>query len=195
MAGLCTASRRQLVYPEDSISIFDHENIVPMTKRSNIDKLTWQNAISNKRSLIVVKRNEPGPCPSAKFLHATNDICHVIGMMYETLLRDYNETVPDQQYYSSLPRLHSAAFHDEDIMSRFTDTIEVYGMRIQHITLLIDYKYARNTQVHRAYWNITPYVPRLEQRQNALALLNTVNQTRAFSEAFQLCTSCVYGAQ
>jgi hypothetical protein len=55
---------------------------------------------------------------------------------------------------------------------------------MRHITRLIDYKCTRNEQVHRAYWNITPYVPRLEQRQNALALLNIVNQSRAFSEAF-----------
>ncbi|GBC00812.1 hypothetical protein RclHR1_03980028 [Rhizophagus clarus] len=135
------------------------------------------------------------PCPSAKFFQATNDICHVIGMMYDTLLRDYNENLPDQQHYSSLPRLHSAAHHDEDIMTRYTNKIAVYGMKLRHITLLIDYKYIRNTQVHRSYWNITSHVPRLEQRQNALALLNTVNQSRVFSEAFRLCTSCVYGAQ
>jgi hypothetical protein len=56
----CLEKKNNLqVYPEDDISIFDHENIVPMTKCSNIDELTWQNAISNKRSLIVVKRNKP----------------------------------------------------------------------------------------------------------------------------------------
>jgi hypothetical protein len=108
------------------------------------------------------------PCPGTKFLHATNDICHVIGMMYETLLRDYNENLPDQQHYSSLSRLHSAALRNRDIMARFTNKIEVYGMKMKHITQLIGYKHDRNLQVHRAYWNITPHVPRLEQRQKLL---------------------------
>ncbi|UZO15325.1 uncharacterized protein OCT59_006754 [Rhizophagus irregularis] len=208
-SNLCTASRRQLekngacyerktnlqVHPEDRISIFDHVNIVPMTKRSNVNETTWQNAISNNRSLIVVEKNVPGPCTGAKFLQNTNDICHVIGMMYEKLLTDYNTDLTNEQCFRSISRLRTAAFHDGYIWTRFTNKLAVYGMEMWHISLLVTYKSSRNIQVHRPYWNIRPDVPRLEQRQNALALLNTANQNSRFAEAFQLCTSCVYDTQ
>ncbi|GES98606.1 hypothetical protein GLOIN_2v1734606 [Rhizophagus clarus] len=95
MAGLYTMLRKQLVGIKNA-NILQYENIVPMTKCLNIDDSTWQNAISNQQSLIVVKRNEPNLCPGVKVLYATNNICHIIGMMYKTLLRDYNENLPDQ---------------------------------------------------------------------------------------------------
>ncbi|PKY57730.1 hypothetical protein RhiirA4_479016 [Rhizophagus irregularis] len=195
--GACYERKTNLqVHPEDRISIFDHVNIVPMTKRSNVDETTWQNAISNNRSLIVVEKNAPGPCTGAKFLQNTNDICHVIGMMYEKLLKDFNAGLSNQQqHFSSIYKLHAAALRNHYIRIRFTNKLAVYGMRMWHISLLIDYKSERNDQVHRPYWSIRPDVPRSEQRDNALALLNTANQTPDFSEAFQLCTSCVYGTQ
>ncbi|CAB4398230.1 unnamed protein product [Rhizophagus irregularis] len=162
LGDLCTASRRQLekngacyerktnlqVHPEDRISIFDHVNIVPMTKRR--------------------RKNVPGPCTGAKFLQNTNDICHVIGMMYEKLLKDFNADLSNQQqHFSSIYKLHAAALRNHYIRIRFTNKLAVYGMRMWHISLLIDYKSERNIQVHRPYWNIRPDVPRSEQRDNA----------------------------
>ncbi|CAB5354229.1 unnamed protein product [Rhizophagus irregularis] len=114
------------------------------------------------------RKNVPGPCTGAKFLQNTNDICHVIGMMYEKLLKDFNADLSNQQqHFSSIYKLHAAALRNHYIRIRFTNKLAVYGMRMWHISLLIDYKSERNIQVHRPYWNIRPDVPRSEQRDNA----------------------------
>ncbi|CAB4401477.1 unnamed protein product [Rhizophagus irregularis] len=73
---------------------------VPKTKRSNIPEETWQNAISDNRALIIVHRNQINPCSGEKFLDVTNDIVHIIGMMYNILLREYNSNLPVAMQYN-----------------------------------------------------------------------------------------------
>ncbi|CAB5359124.1 unnamed protein product [Rhizophagus irregularis] len=177
---------------EDVISIFDHRIRVPITKRSNISEETWQNAISDNRALIVVHRNQNNPCSGAKFLDATNDIAHIIGMMYNILLREYNRNLPVAIQYDSFPRLVSRSNVDSFTRNRLERRIAVYGIEMRHINLLIIFKNARNAQVHRECWNFNLNVSRLNQQQDALEMLHTIRQSRAFGEAFELCTFCVY---
>ncbi|CAB4437430.1 unnamed protein product [Rhizophagus irregularis] len=178
---------------EDAITIFDHTIRVPKTKRSNIPEETWQNAISDNRALIVVHRNQINPCSGEKFLNATNNIAHIIGMMYNILLREYNSNLPEAMQYDSFPRLVSRSNIDSFIKNRLERRIAVYGISIRQLTLLIHFKNARNARVHNERWNFNPNVSMLNQKQDALDMLHTIRQSRAFDEAFELCTFCVYG--
>lgn len=52
-------------------------------------------------------------------------------MMYEILLRDYNENLPAERQYSYHLRLQSHSYRNSK--NRLDNKITVYGMRMRHI--------------------------------------------------------------
>lgn len=129
-------------------------------------------------------------------MEAKHDVCHIIGILQNNLLRDYNDGLPNYKKHKNFGKLHEWMVSNSDVNKRASSILSNYGMTVNHVNLLYAYKSSRNKEAHKDSLNRSRYAlaPDLSQQgRNALKLLLLApNQQQGFSEAFEPCVRWLY---
>ncbi|CAB4419248.1 unnamed protein product [Rhizophagus irregularis] len=157
----------QQVDPEDIITWITYIKEEKLRKRSDISDEKWNEVIAKTDALLIVDKDKKNKCSGEKMIDTRNDICNIIGMWYNLLLKTYNTHLPYNKRFKN--------FADE-------------------VGSLFGYKFKRNRTVHKKSLEKGKTKPVLSQQlQNALELLQLVtDQPSDFPIAFEKCAEWVY---
>ncbi|RIA98403.1 hypothetical protein C1645_130643 [Glomus cerebriforme] len=165
-------------------------------KFSSISPKDWNELIANREAMLIIEKNRKNKCSGEIKADARNDICHVIGIWYEILLDDYNIGLPSYKQARNVGWLYKQINTNKIVKDKVTELAKKeYGMTINGVKLLINYKLSRNSDVHKDSFNRdknTPASVLSQQAQDALNLLRLADQSSDFQSAYETYVRRVY---
>lgn len=183
------------VDPNDTIKWFTYR-YHGSKKFSSISPKEWNELIANSGAMLIIEKNKKNKCSGEIKADARNDICHVIGMWYEILLGDYNIGLPSFKQARNVGWLYNQINTNKIVKDKVTELAKKeYGMTINDVKLLINYKLSRNSDVHKDSFNRdknTPASVLAQKAQDALNLLRLADYSPDFKSAFETCVRRVY---
>ena len=124
-----------------------------------------------------------------------NDICNIIGMWYELLLKTYNSGLPYNKRFKNFSELYEEMSKSKSVEGRiYVISKDHYGMTQDEVRSLFGYKLKRNSNVHKKSLKKGKTNAILSQQlKNALELLQLVTDQKSdFPKAFEKCAKWVY---
>ncbi|UZO28708.1 uncharacterized protein OCT59_022222 [Rhizophagus irregularis] len=94
----------QQVDPEDIITWITYIKEEKPRKRSDISDEKWNEVIAKTDALLIVDKDKKNKCSGEKMIDTRNDICNIIGMWYNLLLKTYNTHLPYNKRFVSCMR-------------------------------------------------------------------------------------------
>ncbi|RGB37598.1 hypothetical protein C1646_40570 [Rhizophagus diaphanus] len=185
----------QQVDPEVIITWITYIKEEKPRKRSDISDEKWNEVIAKTDALLIVDKDKKNKCSGEKMIDTRNDICDIIGMWYNLLLKTYNTQLPYNKRFKNFGELYEEMTKNKRVEGRvYVLAKDHYGMTADEVGSLFGYKFKRNRTVHKKSLEKGKTKPVLSQQlQNALELLQLVtDQPSDFPIAFEKCAKWVY---
>ncbi|GET59405.1 hypothetical protein GLOIN_2v1774297 [Rhizophagus irregularis DAOM 181602=DAOM 197198] len=90
----------------------------------------WNEVIAKTDALLIIDKDKKDKCSGEKMIDTRNDICNIIGMWYNLLLKTYNTHLPYNKKFKNFGELYEEMTKNKSVEGRvYALAKDHYGMK------------------------------------------------------------------